>query len=262
MDGRSELRVVPGVEALHASDGPLFAVVGVFDGLHRGHAYLLERLVAIANERRARPAVITFDSHPDEVIVGKAPPLLLDPEERLARLAEAGVDVAVVQHFDDTLRRTEFDAFIRMISDRAPLSGLLMTPDAAFGYERRGTPDAVKELGERSDPQFEVVVVPPFTIDGRPISSSDIRRRVLAGDLTGARELIGRPYSIVGGVGEGGDLDFELPVALPPAGNYPVRTVVGGHEYRSNDARLRIAGDGLSIAPAPPAGSRVSVTFS
>jgi FAD synthase len=255
------LRVVPGVAALRATDGPLFAVVGVFDGLHRGHAYLLEHLVSGARERKAHPAVITFDSHPDEVIVGKAPPLLLDPGERLERLAETGVTVAVVQHFDDALRRTEFDAFIRMITDRVPLTSLLMTPDAAFGYQRRGTPDAVRELGERSEPPFEVVVVPPFTIDGRPISSSEIRRRVLAGDLSGAAELLGRPYSVVGRVGDAGTVGFELPVALPPGGRYSVRVVARGDPERSSDATLEIAGEALSIAPAPPAVSQVSIVF-
>jgi riboflavin kinase/FMN adenylyltransferase len=258
---RLSLRVVPGVEALRATDGPLFAVIGVFDGLHRGHVYLLDRLLGSARELDARPAVITFDSHPDEVILGKAPPLLLDPGERLERLAGMGVEVVVVQHFDDALRRTEFDAFIGMITKRVSLTGLLMTPDTAFGYERRGTPDTVRELGERSDPPFDVVVVPPFMIDGRPISSSEIRRRVLAGDLAGAAQLLGRPYSIVGRVGEGGNLEFDLPVALPPPGDYPVAVVSGEDDERSIGAALDVTAESLSIAPAPSAGSHVSVVF-
>jgi FAD synthase len=255
---RISLRVVPGVEALRATDGPLFAVIGVFDGLHLGHAYLLDRLVRNARERDARPAVITFDSHPDEVIVGKAPPLLLDPGERLERLAGMGVEVAVVQHFDDALRRTEFDAFIGMITKRVSLTGLLMTPDTAFGYERRGTPDAVRELGERSDPPVEVVVVPPFTIDGRPISSSEIRRRVLAGDLAGAEELLGRPYAVVGELGPDGRVTFQLPIALPPPGAYRCAegTVVVGADAsmtlfdadRLGEGRVRLTFLGVSTA--------------
>jgi riboflavin kinase/FMN adenylyltransferase len=258
MDRGDGLRVVPGVDALVASDGPLFAVVGVFDGLHRGHLYLLEHLVRNADERGARPTVITFDSHPDEILVGKAPPLLLDPDERLERMATAGVEVAVVQHFDDALRRTEFDAFIRMITDRARLHGLLMTPDAAFGYERRGTPDALGELGKRVDPPFEVVVVPPFTIDGRPISSSEIRRRVLAGDLAGAEELLGRPYAVVGELGPDGRVTFQLPIALPPPGAYRCAegTVVVGADAsmtlfdadRLGEGRVRLTFLGVSTA--------------
>ena len=95
-------------------------VVGVFDGLHLGHAYLLERLATEAARRFARPVVITFDHHPDEILTGSAPPLLCDPDERLERLAEAGVDTTVVVHFDQRLRETTYDAFIAMVAGRAP----------------------------------------------------------------------------------------------------------------------------------------------
>ena len=132
--------VIYGLEHLDHSAEPVFVVVGVFDGLHLGHAYLLHHLVVEAGRRRARPVVITFDHHPDEVLVGNAPPLLCDPGERLARLAAAGVDTTVVVHFDQRLRETTYDAFVAMIAARAPLAGFLMTPDAAFGYQRAGTP--------------------------------------------------------------------------------------------------------------------------
>ena len=78
------MRVVDGVDALPPEAGPVFVVVGVFDGLHLGHRYLLEHLVAEAGRRGAAPTVITFDHHPDEVLTGSAPPLLIDPDERLA----------------------------------------------------------------------------------------------------------------------------------------------------------------------------------
>ncbi len=100
------MEVVGGIEALRPDLGPAFVVVGVFDGLHLGHLYLLRHLVAEAAARAAQPTVITFDHHPDEVLTGHAPPLLLDPIERLERLADAGVQVTVVQHFDAALRET------------------------------------------------------------------------------------------------------------------------------------------------------------
>jgi riboflavin kinase / FMN adenylyltransferase len=217
---------VAGVDGLEARHGPLFAVIGVFDGIHLGHQYLLRHLVAEARRRGARPAVITFDSHPDEILVGAAPPLLVDPADRLRILDESGVEVVIVQHFDAALRATEYDDFVHRITGRATLAGLLMTPDAAFGHDRRGTPDAVAELGERDG--FEVVVVPPFAVDSRPVSSSEIRRRVAAGDLDGAAELLGRPYAIVGTVGPRGSLGVAMPVALPPAGDYQVVVFADG----------------------------------
>ncbi len=214
------IEVHGGVDALQPEHGPLFAVIGVFDGIHLGHQYLLRHLVDEARGRSARPSVVTFDSHPDEVILGVAPPLILDPMERVRMLEDAGVEVVVIQHFDAALRSTEYDSFIRRISARTRLSGLLMTPDAAFGHDRRGTPEAVRALGERDG--FDLVVVPTFALDGRSVRSSDVRAAIVAGDLEAAERLLGRPYSIVGETGPSGTLRFEMPVATPPAGEYRV----------------------------------------
>jgi riboflavin kinase/FMN adenylyltransferase len=215
--------VVEGVDGLSAVHGRLFVVIGVFDGLHRGHTYLLRHLRREADRRHARPAVITFDHHPDEVIRGSAPPLLLHPAERLERLAAEGVAVTVVQHFDETVRRTPYDAFVGRIRARVDLAGFLMTPDAAFGFERQGTPETVAALGRRDG--FEVVVVPPFALDGRPVRSTDVRAAIAAGDLATARALLGRDVTITATVEPDGShsrLQFELPMALPPSGRYGV----------------------------------------
>lgn len=209
--------VVTGVDGLRPQHGPIFAVVGVFDGLHRGHAHLLEHLVDEAERRSAQPTVITFDAHPDEVLTGAAPPLLMHPEERLERLAAAGVMVTVVQHFDEAVRRTPYDVFIGQIQACTSLAGLLMTPDAAFGFERRGTPEALARLGREHG--FDVVVVPPFTLDGRPVRSSEIRTAIIAGDLAAAAELLGRPVTLRGEL-RGLTVDPGWPMALPPDGAY------------------------------------------
>jgi riboflavin kinase/FMN adenylyltransferase len=242
--------VVPGIDALEPAHGPLFAVVGVFDGIHVGHAYLLRYLDDEAEVRHARPTVITFDHHPDEVIVGAAPPLLVDPAERLRLLGEAGAEIVVVQHFDAALRMTPYDAFIRRITDRVRLAGLLMTPDAAFGHERRGTPETLGALGAASDPPFEVVVVPPFTLDGSAISSSDIRRLVAAGDLAAAARLLGRPYAVVGRPDGTGALSFDMPVALPPAGQYPV-AIEALADGGAVSGIARVADGRLSLSEVP-----------
>ena len=249
--------VVAGVEALRPEHGPVFAVVGVFDGLHRGHLYLLDHLEREAASRGARATVITFDHHPDEVITGTAPPLLLDPQERLERLERAGVDVTVVQHFDDAVRRTTYDRFIEMIRERTTLSGLVMTPDAAFGFERRGTPAVLAELGARDG--FDVVVVPPFTLDGRPVRSSDVRAAIAAGDLATAEALLGRPVTIAGIAGPrrdgaGATLAFAWPMALPPDGTYDCAV----HDATG---RLHIVAGEVTLGGAVVEPGRVSVTL-
>ena len=238
------MHVVEGIDGLRLDHGPIFVVVGVFDGMHLGHAYLLDHLVAEARTREARPTVITFDHHPDEVLRGTAPALLLDAGERLERLAAAGVEVTVVQHFDETLRQTPYDAFVERIRDRVRLSGILMTPDAAFGYERRGTPASLAALGERDG--FDVVVVPPFTLDGQDVRSSAIRAAIVAGDLAGAAGLLGRPVTITGAVAGALDgrsrLDFALPVALPPDGEYAVRVDGEATTLTVSDGAVHLAG--------------------
>jgi len=219
----SSMVVTEGIDQLRASAGRLFFVVGVFDGLHLGHTYLLDALVREAAARGARPAVVTFDHHPDEILKGAAPPLLCDPVERLERLEAAGVAVTVVQHFDRALRETPFDRFIGSIAERADLAGFLMTPDSAFGFQRGGTPATVAALG--SELGYDVAVVPPFVLDGRPVSSSEIRAAIANGDLAAAARLLGRPYAIVGrGSRATRDpvLTFDVPVALPPSGWYQV----------------------------------------
>jgi riboflavin kinase/FMN adenylyltransferase len=239
--------VVQGVEGLRPGHGRLFVVIGVFDGLHRGHAYLLEHLRVEAERRGARPTVITFDHHPDEVIQGAAPPLLLHPAERLALLERAGVQVTVVQHFDERVRHIAYDDFVAMISSRVDLAGFLMTPDAAFGFERRGTPESVAELGERQG--FDVVVVAPFTLSGRPVRSSDIRAAIAAGDLDAARNLLGRDVTVTGTPATDDDslrLVFAMPAALPPAGSY--RGSVDGR-----DVELEISESGaVRVRPVLP----------
>ena len=197
--------------------------IGVFDGLHRGHLYLLRELRRAAQRAGARPAVITFDAHPEELIEGLAPPLLCDPDERLVRLQAAGVEVAVVQHFDHALRVTKYDEFVGAIRERVDLAGFVMTPDAAFGFERRGTPETLAALGERES--FTVTVVSSFLWNGEQVRSSEIRRRVSAGDLAGARQLLGRSYGFTGRLAAGdgaaaAPLAMELPVTLPPTGHY------------------------------------------
>jgi len=253
--------VARGLEHFPRSEMPVFVVVGVFDGLHLGHAYLLEHLVAEAHRRGARPVVVTFDHHPDEIITGSAPPLLCDPDERLERLAAVGVEATVVVHFDQRLRETTYDAFVAMMQERAPLAGFLMTPDAAFGYRRGGTPGALAGLG--SGRGFEVVVVPPFELDGRPVRSTEVRAAIAAGELGTAAHLLGRAHCVAAralerAMGQGSILRFPLPVALPPDGIYPV--VVGPVHAGSPDEAVIEAGSVRLVDTTPAPWVRVAFT--
>jgi FAD synthase len=181
--------------------------------------------------------------------------VLLDPVVRIRMLGEAGVEVVVIQHFDAALRSTEYDEFVHRITSRTRLAGILMTPDAAFGHDRRGTPDAVRALGEVDG--FDLVVVPPFALEGRSVRSSEIRDAIGSGDLQTAERLLGRPYAVVGEAGPQGTLEFPMPVASPPAGSYRV-TVDGTAVLLSVDESGTMKLD--PATPWPP-GARLSVEF-
>jgi riboflavin kinase/FMN adenylyltransferase len=260
------MTIVPGIDALEPGLGRLFFAVGVFDGLHRGHAYLLDRLRDAAAGRAARPGVITFDAHPDEVLVGSAPPLLLDPAERLERLAAAGVAVTVVQHFDAALRTTSYREFVGRIAARVDLAGFLRTPDAAFGHERAGTPAALAALGREPGFDFDVEVVPVLSGDGGPIRSSEIRAAIAGGELDRAAAMLGREVAIVGAAAAAANapatrMAFELPVVLPPTGTYRVLVEAQGEAV---PLRRRLIIDAAGVAELEPrlevpAGTRLRV---
>ncbi|MFM2105914.1 MAG: riboflavin biosynthesis protein RibF [Chloroflexota bacterium] len=265
--GAGPARERAGIEALVPDDGPLFLAVGVFDGIHVGHRSLIERLVAEAGRRDARPAVLTFDSHPDALISGEAPPLLVDPGERIRLLEDAGVEVVVVVHFDAELRATTYDRFVERIRARTSLAGFLMTPDAAFGRDRAGTPEAVARLGARDG--FDVVIASPLRLDGDKVSSSAIRALIAAGDLAAAARLLGRAYGVVGeprpGAAGRPALGFPVPVALPPSGGYRVRLGdVRDGEGANAVVTVDREGGTVSLDDATPlvgGGTRIAVTF-
>ena len=177
------IEVAGGVEALRPEHGPLFAVIGVFDGIHLGHRYLLRCLVDEARDRGARPAVITFDSHPDEVLVGAAPPLLLDPAERVRMLGEAGVEVIVVQHFDAALRSTEYDAFVRLITASDQARG--PAHDSGRRVRPRPARHAGRGPGARRAGRLRSGRRAAVRLDGRSVRSSDIRTAIAAGKFAG-----------------------------------------------------------------------------
>jgi tRNA pseudouridine55 synthase len=267
----NRMEAVPGIDRLATSMGRLYIAVGVFDGLHRGHQYLLRELRRAAAESNARPAIITFDAHPEELIEGLAPPLLCDPDERLVRLEAAAMEVTVVQHFDHALRTTAFEDFVAAIRARVDLAGFVMTPDAAFGYERRGTPEALTELGARTG--FAVTTIGSYLLDGEQVRSSEIRRLVTGGDLHAACRLLGRSLSVTGTV-EAADgsaaaaaVAFDLPVCLPPSGRYSVLVgpawSLGRRPIPASDQAIAVvAGTSVALEAAPrPTHDRVRIVF-
>ena len=210
--------------------------VGTFDGVHRGHQQVLSRVAKRASETGWRSLLVTFEPHPLEVVnPAAARPLLSVGMEKFEVLAESGIDYCAVLPFTPTLARYGPAEFIdHVLRKRFRMREMVSGYDNGFGRGRAGDVETIRALGARRG--FRVEVVPPTTLDdGRPVSSTSIRRAVAGGDLRAAEQELGRLYSVCGivvsGAGRGRSLgvptlNIPLPPArklLPPEGVYAVR---------------------------------------
>jgi riboflavin kinase / FMN adenylyltransferase len=177
--------------------------VGSFDGVHLGHQAVLQEI-----DRRARAAgraslLVTFEPHPLEVVnPDAAPPLLTTGPERLEILAQSPLDYVLLLRFDRYLAGLPPEQFVRdILLARCGVRELVIGHDHGFGRGRSGDVETLRRLGAHHG--FEVDVVDPVDFGGQHVSSSRIRRAVAGGDLLTARAMLGRPYGVVGRVGEG-----------------------------------------------------------
>jgi riboflavin kinase/FMN adenylyltransferase len=222
--------------------------VGVFDGVHRGHAAMIRSEASAANRLNAHAVVVTFDPHPETVLRGSTPLLLCDPAEKAALLAAAGADYVVVQPFDQAFADQPAAAFLNRLANGRELVGVVMTPETAFGRDRDGTLATIEGLAPKLG--IELIHVDQLLVGGRRISSGRIREAVAAGRLAEARRLLGRNYAVTGevvrGDGRGHELGFPTanlrfagPVVLPPNGIYAVRVAWDG-KHASGVASLGV----------------------
>jgi len=210
--------------------------VGTFDGVHRGHRDVVERLVTRSRSLKVASVLVTFEPHPLEVVNPAAAPLLLTThDEKLEVLAETGIDYLAVLPFTAGLAGYSAEDFVELVLRRCfRLHELLIGYDHGFGRQRAGNVDVLRTLGERDG--FQVDVVPPVSAsDGHSVSSTSIRRAIAGGDLQRAADALGRLYSVSGKVvqGEGRGRKIGFPTInlgpppprklLPPEGVYAVR---------------------------------------
>jgi riboflavin kinase/FMN adenylyltransferase len=210
--------------------------VGTFDGVHRGHRDVIERVVARARSLKIPSVLVTFDPHPMDIVNPSAAPLLLSThDEKLEVIAETGIDYMAVVPFTPELAAYSAEDFVEFMLRRCfRMRELLIGYDHGFGRQRTGDVNVLRSLGERDG--FRVEAVDPVsTPDGHSVSSTSIRRAIAGGDLDRAAAGLGRPYSVSGRVIEGAQrgrtigfptLNMGPPPArklLPPEGVYAVR---------------------------------------
>jgi len=180
--------------------------IGNFDGVHRGHRALIDRVVAKARELSVTSCVLTFEPHPREFFApGKAPARLTRLREKLELIAAAGVDRVHVIRFDAGFAALSAARFI----DDVLLKGLgtawlLVGRDFRFGAQRKGDFAALERQG------FALESMDDVAIEGERVSSSAVRAALEAGDFARAERLLGRPYTLGGHVVHGAKLGQDL----------------------------------------------------
>lgn len=230
-----EVKANPNESGLPPHVNATVITVGTFDGVHRGHRDVIERLVSRSHTLKIPSLLVTFEPHPLEVVnPAAAPQLLTLYDEKLEVLAETGLDYVAVVPFTTQLSGYSAEQFVELVLRRCfRMRELLIGYDHGFGRQRAGNVSVLRTLGERDGFRVEVVT-PVSTSDGHSVSSTSIRRAIAGGDLDRAAESLGRRYSVSGKVIPGAQrgrtigfptLNLGPPPTrklLPPEGVYAV----------------------------------------
>ena len=184
------------------NDGTYAATIGFFDGVHKGHQFLMERLEKEAVKRGLKSMVITFERHPRQVVQGDwKPELLTELHEKLKLLKATNIDVVVVLRFNRQMAGLSAGEFMQLMHDRLGVRMLLTGYDNRFGHDRTEGFEDYQRYGQELG--IEVMGGEALTVGEQNISSSLVRRLLKAGNVEEATRCLGRPYGIGGQVVHG-----------------------------------------------------------
>ena len=176
--------------------------IGSFDGVHRGHAAMIETVKAQALTRGLESAVLTFEPLPREFFSpDSAPARLTSLRERLDAIAALGIETAYVQRFDARFAALTAEEFAARLRNRHRCRWVIVGADFRYAARRSGDADSLAKAGSRLG--FEVAVLPTIDAGGERISSTRVREQLARGDFAAAAVLLGRPYAITGRVVHG-----------------------------------------------------------
>jgi riboflavin kinase/FMN adenylyltransferase len=215
---------------------PILAL-GNFDGVHRGHRKILDRVRRVATERAATSVVMTFDPHPPRVVrPDKAPPLLMTKAQKLEAIGDAGVQGAAIVRFTPQLSHWEPETFVRaVLVEWLHVAEVWVGANFLFGHDRAGNFSMLRVLGARYG--FKAEKIDPVRYKDFVVSSTRVRRLVSEGRVDEAGALLGHEYFVDGTVMRGDQRGRTLgfPTAnlctenelLPPHGVYATTTRIG-----------------------------------
>ncbi len=235
------MRLFSSIES-YKSEQPVVLSIGNFDGLHRGHQYLLQKNMELASKNGARSVVLTFNPHPMQLIKGDqfiAP--LYGAQEQGRGLEKLGIDDWIQEPFTQKVLKESPISFWNRLIDNMNLSGLVVGPDFRFGQNRAGDTKVLAELAEKT--QVILLLPEAYVYRGQRVSSTLIRQLLLRGDVESASDFLGRPYSLIGkvitGHRRGRQIGFPTANILTPqalnlkTGVYRTDVIVSGVKMRS-----------------------------
>ncbi len=180
---------------------PSVVTIGVFDGVHVGHQYLIRRVVEEAHASNKVAIVLTFFPHPDVVIRGiEGRYYLTTPEQRARELLNLGVDYVVTQTFDDAIRHVRAASFVDHLLRHLNMKVLRVGDDFAMGYKREGDVSFLREQGAEKGFDIQPIDLLQANDTHDVISSSRIRSALAEGDMAQVHSLLGRSYAVCGEV--------------------------------------------------------------
>ena len=236
--------------------------VGFFDGVHIGHAALLERAKQRAMETGARPAVLSFDTHPDDLVFHQAVKLIGDSENRRDLIERCfGIEEVFFLRFDNDLMNMSWEQFISFSAEKFNIRCYVVGYDFTFGKDGEGTAEKLKLYCQQNGLGCEVIDA--VRLDGEVVSSTLIRSMIEQGNIQQANRFLGHPYCLSGIVRNGFhigrqiqaptiNLPFPEGVVIPKHGVYAAKVVLrNGKEF--------IAATNVGTRPTVSTGKKVNV---
>ncbi|MBI2083751.1 MAG: bifunctional riboflavin kinase/FAD synthetase [Deltaproteobacteria bacterium] len=222
----------------------LVMTIGVFDGVHRGHQKIFQKVAHCAKEHSGKSLAYTFDPHPARILVPEScPPMIMTQRQKRAAILANGIDRVVVQKFTPAFSRLSAqDFFDRILLRQIRPQEIFVGYNFTFGYHRGGTVETLEAMGKKAG--IRVTVVEPFLWKEMLVSSTQIRSLLSKGQISQATELLGKPYrmtgKVVGGRGLGGKI-LGIPTAnlrsendlILPVGVYATLTILGKKSHPS-----------------------------
>jgi riboflavin kinase / FMN adenylyltransferase len=202
--------VIRGLHNLVALKGGCVLTVGNYDGLHRGHQQIIDRVKARAAELKCAATLLSFEPSSKEFLdPASAPPRLTRWREKFLELKRLGLDRFITLRFDERMRGMSADEFGEtVIVEALGTQHVVVGHDFHYGCRGAGTIETLTALGEKRG--FAVEQIEPFVHDGLRVSSTAVRACLARGDCAGAARLLGRPFSMVGRVIRGAQLGRTL----------------------------------------------------